>query len=264
MQIFTGGCFFFRHWLRLVLWQSLFIVFFSFGAMTSSLHAIDISIWRQRFCLFHFFFSPLPPPSFFSEEIFSNYEPLTTVVHWFHAWHHTASQRNNSNKAKSLSWNGTRVETGRSHGESKGTNSACGFLFITRFAHAARHCFNSGCRFNSGTLRCARFFSVAVLVLPACEFFLLREWTTTCRHELWRLDRFLSNFVQCGVACLFFWGVPCCLLDRVVWEFFIVRFLNLSLRKEKFSGKSSRSSACHFTIHCLSRGTNPINQSNQS
>ena len=37
-----------------------------------------------------------------------------------------------------------QLKQGRSHGESEGTNSACDFLFDTRFAHAACHCFNSG------------------------------------------------------------------------------------------------------------------------
>ena len=35
------------------------------------------------------------------------------------------------------------MKQGRSYGESKGANSACGFVFHARFAHAAYHCFNS-------------------------------------------------------------------------------------------------------------------------
>ena len=54
------------------------------------------------------------------------------------------STMTNSYEAKSLDWNVPAMKQGRSSGESKGTNSACGFLFDARFAHAACHCSNAG------------------------------------------------------------------------------------------------------------------------
>ena len=47
-------------------------------------------------------------------------------------------------KAKSLSWNGTWVETGAFPWRVGGANSACGSLSGARFTHAVCHCFNSG------------------------------------------------------------------------------------------------------------------------
>ena len=87
---------------------SFFSSLITFGFMAVAVHSFfPLVQWRLHYTqstyqydgrdFVFFIFSLLsPPPFIFSEEIFSNYAPLTTVVHSFHAWHHTASQRNKS------------------------------------------------------------------------------------------------------------------------------------------------------------------------
>ena len=58
-------------------------------------------------------------------------------------------------KAKSLNWN-----RGVPMASRRGQNSARGFLFNTRFAHAACHCFNSGTISTQGLLSCTIFIAI--------------------------------------------------------------------------------------------------------